>query len=68
MTEEVYSGGGANIFTRAVVTAKYKDYKFFTVETPTEVSEPERLSPAGGLAAVRFFIPDPPVLQLSGRP
>jgi hypothetical protein len=40
VTEEVYSGGGVNIFTRAVVTAKYTGYKFFTVETQTEVRKP----------------------------
>jgi hypothetical protein len=40
VTEEVYKGGGASIFTRAVVTAKYTDYKFFTVETATEIRRP----------------------------
>lgn len=37
VTEEAYDGGGANIFTRSVTSAKYEDYKFTTVEIPTEV-------------------------------
>ncbi|MDD8026679.1 MAG: hypothetical protein PHI34_09190 [Acidobacteriota bacterium] len=40
VTEEVYSGGGSSIFTRAIITAKYKDYKFFTVETETDIRRP----------------------------
>jgi hypothetical protein len=37
VTEEAYSGGGSLIFTRSIITAKYLDYKFFTVETSTEI-------------------------------
>lgn len=37
VTEEVYNGGGANLFTRAITSAKYDDYKFTTVEIPAEV-------------------------------
>jgi len=40
LTEEAYTAGGQSIYTRSIITAKYFDYKFFTVETASEIRRP----------------------------
>ncbi len=40
LTEEAYTSGGQSIYTRSIITAKYIDYKFFTVETASEIRRP----------------------------
>ncbi len=40
VTEEAYTAGGKSRFIRSTTTIKYKDYKFFTVETNTDIKRP----------------------------
>jgi hypothetical protein len=40
LTEEAYTGGSQSIFTRSIITAKYAEYKFFIVETESEIRRP----------------------------
>jgi len=40
VTEEAYTSGSKSKFIRSTVTVKYKDYKFFTVETNIDLKRP----------------------------
>jgi hypothetical protein len=40
VTEEAYTAGSKSRFVRSTTTIKYKDYKFFTVETNIDIKRP----------------------------